>query len=271
MHGAAARRRGGAAARLLCGYPPAEVRPNARVVPTAGLSLAWSITGWRTAIPSPARSRGQAGGAGIPSRRRRWFHADPWHGDPADRTDFEIGRRILTQPFFLEERDWLRVPTSWSRNIVFFKTYGTGDAEALALWEAVQDRFGAPHLITPRLGQGALRVLVMDSYRRRCAVTREKTLPALEAAHIRPYAEGGAHEVSNGLLLRRDLHGLFDAGYVTVAPDLRFNVTRRIREEFDNSRHYDALHGQRIVLPGDLARRPDRAALTWHNENVFRG
>lgn len=69
-----------------------------------------------------------------------------------------------------------------------------------------QARFGEPFLIRPRLGQGAFRVLVTDLYRRRCAVTRERTLPALEAAHIRPYGSGGAHEASNGLLLRRDIH-----------------------------------------------------------------
>src|SRR5258706_5120751 len=93
---------------------------------------------------------------------------------------------------------------------------------------------GEPHLIRPRLGQGAFRVLVTDIYRRRCAVTQERTLPALEAAHIRPYGDGGTHEARNGLLLRRDIHSLFDAGYVTVTPDLRFEVSRRIREEFEN-------------------------------------
>ena len=135
--------------------------------------------------------------------------------DANDRSDFEIGCRILTQPFFFEERDWLPLPPSWSPNIVSFKTYSTGDAEGLALWEAVSDRlsqpqftgmaeptahFGEPHLIRPRLGQGAFRVLVTDIYQRRCAVTQERTLPALEAAHIRPYGDGGGHEARNGLL-----------------------------------------------------------------------
>jgi putative restriction endonuclease len=130
-------------------------------------------------------------------------------------------------------------------------------------------RFGAPQLIRPRLGQGAFRVLVTDSYERRCAITREKTLPALEAAHIRPYAEGGEHVASNGLLLRRDIHSLFDSGYVTVTPDLRFEVSRRIREEFQNGRHYYELHGAPIYAPEDLSRRPDPAALRWHNDNLF--
>lgn len=206
--------------------------------------------------------------------------------DRNDRSDFEIGCRILTQPFFFEERDWISVPPSWSPNIVSFKTYNTGDAEGLALWEAVNDhltgsgvphvaelgtRFGEPHLIRPRLGQGAFRVLVTDIYQRRCAVTQERTLPALEAAHIRPYGDGGEHEARNGLLLRRDIHSLFDAGYVTVTPDLHFEVSRRIREEFDNGKHYYALHGHKIEPPSDIGQHPDADALTWHNEQRFRG
>ena len=205
---------------------------------------------------------------------------------PDDRSDFPIGCRILTQPFFLDEPDWIPVPANWSSNIVSFKTYNTGTAEGLALWEAVNDRlsqrpfpglaekqarFGEPHLIRPRLGQGAFRVLVTDIYGRRCAVTRERTLPALEAAHIRPYSDGGAHEARNGLLLRRDIHSLFDTGYVTVTPDLDFEVSRRIKAEFENGQHYYALHGQRINAPQDASQRPDPEALTWHNEHCFRG
>lgn len=202
-----------------------------------------------------------------------------------DRSDFEIGCRVLTQPFFFEERDWIPVPSSWSQNIVSFKTYSTGDADGLALWESVNERlaartsevvssderFGAPHLIRPRLGQGAFRILVTDIYQRRCAISLERTLPALEAAHIRPYGDGGEHAARNGLLLRRDIHSLFDAGYVTVTPDLRFEVSRRIREEFDNGKHYYALHGQTIQVPIDGAMRPDTNGLMWHNEHCYRG
>jgi putative restriction endonuclease len=206
--------------------------------------------------------------------------------DPNDRSDFPIGCRILTQPFFFEEREWMAVPPSWAPNIVSFKTYNTGDAEGLALWEGVMDRlrgvpflgmgetaqarFGEPHLIRPRLGQGAFRVLVTDVYQRRCVITQERTLPALEAAHIRPYGDGGVHEASNGLLLRRDIHSLFDAGYVTITPELHFEVSPRIREEFENGRHYYALHGHKIAPPTRVDYHPDRAALTWHNENRFK-
>jgi len=202
---------------------------------------------------------------------------------PDDRSNFPIGCRILTQPFFFEEADWIPAPKSWSPNIVTLKTYDTRDAEGLDLWESINsrlgsnsvaedpERYGKPQLIRPRLGQGAFRALVTDAYGRRCAVTRERTLPALEAAHIRPYGDGGAHEERNGLLLRSDVHRLFDAGYVTITTDLRFEVSRRIREEFENGRDYYGLRGQPITVPDKPSLRPDPSALAWHNERCFRG
>jgi putative restriction endonuclease len=202
--------------------------------------------------------------------------------DPASREDFVIGCRIVTQPFFLEQSDWIPVP-SWARQIVQGKTYSVDEEDGAALWEAVaarlqtrsgiieDERFGTPVLVRPRLGQGAFRLLVTDIYKRRCAITQERTLPALDAAHVRPYAEGGVHDVTNGLLLRRDLHSLFDRGYVTVTPDLRFEVSRRIKEEFENGRDYYALHGRSVQPPDDVLRQPDRQALTWHNEHRYLG
>ncbi len=205
---------------------------------------------------------------------------------PAKQSDFTIGCRILAQPFFFEEEDWIPVPASWSPNIVVLKTYSTEDAEGRGLWEAVTflrsrilkpnlvevpNRFGLPQLIRPRLGQGAFRTLVRDIYQQRCAVTMERTLPALEAAHIRPFSDGGIHEPSNGLLLRRDIHSLFDTGYVTVTPEHHFEVSRFIKEEFENGREYYALHGRRINLPRETSQRPRPDQLRWHNEHCFRG
>ena len=126
-------------------------------------------------------------------------------------------------------------------------------------------------MVKPRLGQGAFRTLVTDLYDRRCAVTRERTLPALDAAHIKPYSKGGVHEATNGLLLRKDIHGLFDFGYVTVTPDLHFEVSGKVREEFENGREYYAMHGKQIVVPKKLADQPDTEVLSWHNEKIYKG
>ena len=201
------------------------------------------------------------------------------------REDFPIGCRILTSPFFLPPSQWIPVPSSWKRNIVAFKGYSTAEPDGRFLWDAVQSaaisqpptdrvkedqaRFGEPCAVRPRLGQGAFRLLVTDSYDRRCAVTRESTLPVLDAAHIIPYSDGGTHDPSNGILLRRDLHSLFDRGYVTVTTDLRFEVSRRIREDYENGRDYYALHGREVAVPPSPSLRPDPAGLRWHNDRFL--
>lgn len=238
------------------------------------LSLAWEAFGKSNGVTSLAEMR---------SRILRYRKLDPNTAGPV-----EIGCRVLTQPFFLDESRWFPPPPSWSKNIVSFTTYGTDNSEGAALWSSVQDamtpvvstaagfsenasRFGEPVLIRPRLGQGAFRLLVTDLYDRRCAITKERTLPALEAAHIRPYADGGEHSPSNGILMRRDIHSLFDQGYVTITPDSRFEVSRRIREEFENGRHYYELHGESVAVPSVAGHQPDRSALAWHNSNRYLG
>lgn len=135
---------------------------------------------------------------------------------------------------------------------------------------AEPDRYGRP-VITPRLGQGAFRVTVTDAYGRACAVTTEHSLPALEAAHIKPFALNGPHATTNGLLLRSDLHRLFDRGYLTVTPDYKLNVSPRLRDHFSNGHSYYPLDGHDLrKLPTSAGDRPDPEFLRWHNENVFR-
>lgn len=208
---------------------------------------------------------------------------------PAPHEDYEIGCIILEQPFFLDERDWLSVPEDFAKNIVQGKTYDLMSGAGKALWERAQlvlrsrttetmysgegksPVYGEPILIHPRLGQGAFRILVTDTYQRRCAVTGEKVLPVLEAAHIRPVAQGGDHRIDNGLLLRSDFHTLFDRGYVTVRPDHKLQVSRRLKSEFDNGEHYYEFQGTKIWLPPHVENHPKREFLEWHADTVFLG
>ena len=131
--------------------------------------------------------------------------------------------------------------------------------------------YGDPVPVRPRVGQGIFRTVVADVYGRQCAVTREKAFPALEAAHIRPFKEEPKHYVRNGLLLRSDIHKLFDAGYVTVTPDYEFEVSDHIHTDFDDGEHYNKLHGTGLWVPESSEHRPGREHLEWHNENRFRG
>ena len=133
------------------------------------------------------------------------------------------------------------------------------------------EMFGDPALIRPRLGQGAFRVVITDVYDRRCAVTRERVLPVLEAAHIKPVAEGGRHEIPNGLLLRSDLHRLFDRGYVTVTPDYQIRVSRRLGDDFHNGEEYFQLSKRQLWTPSNPQQQPNREFLEWHGDTIFKG
>lgn len=210
---------------------------------------------------------------------------------PGQPTTFDrvIGCLAITQPVFFPPDEWVGVPPSWSRNIVSGRTYDLTRGEGLSLWEACLERaarisatslwtteaihlrrHGAPQVIRPRLGQASFRLAVLDAYGGACAVTTEHSLPAIDAAHIRPWAEGGLHEVSNGLPLRRDIHRLFDLGFVTVRPNLTFAVSPALRDAYANGRTYYALDGNRISTPTDRAAQPSRELLEWHTDTVFR-
>ncbi|MFH1944550.1 MAG: HNH endonuclease [Acidobacteriota bacterium] len=203
--------------------------------------------------------------------------------------DFQIGCILLEQPFFFSQRNWIPVPADWSPNIVQGKTYSMLVEPGKSLWDRVrlllgtpayrrdqssvdeQPRFGKETLVKPRLGQGSFKVLVTDAYRRSCAITAERALPALEAAHIKPYASGGEHRIDNGVLLRADMHRLFDRGYITITGDLRVEVSRKIREEFENGRYYYTFHGKSVSKPDLRFDPPEKDFLIWHNEQIFKG
>ena len=210
---------------------------------------------------------------------------------PSDtREDFQIGCILLTQPFFLDQNLWF-IPPEWSKSIQTGKGYGLDEEAGKVIWNRIQyileqkdtrdlqfkealeeqQRYGREQVIKPRLGQGSFRICVTDAYKRSCAVTGERALPVLEAAHIKPFSKSGPHMVQNGLLLRSDLHRLFDKGYMTLTTKLDIEVSRRIKEEFDNGEYYYTLHGKKMRQPAHLDDLPEKKFITWHNEKVFLG
>ena len=204
--------------------------------------------------------------------------------------DFTIGCIVLTQPFFLPRKHWIPVPADWSGNIVRGKKYDLSEGLGAKLYQQIQKvlvlsqpaysqqdrqpdspKYGEPMIIRPRLGQGAFRVVVTDAYNKRCSVTGEKVLPALEAAHIKPYASGGIHAIDNGLLLRSDLHRLFDRGYLTINPNYQLEVSKRIHDDFGNGRDYYALDGKKLRPPKRQQLPIAKENIQWHNDHVYLG
>lgn len=199
-------------------------------------------------------------------------------GDP-------IGCIILRDPFFLPRDQWIPAPVSFAKNIVTGRSYDMTSGDGASLWRDVQERVGARQVLTfaeplgptygglatvqQRHGQGAWRILITDLYGRRCAVTGERALPVLEAAHIKPVSLGGQHQIGNGLLLRSDVHRLFDDGYVTVTPDYSFEVSDALKEEFDDGETYRPFQSSPIWVPHDKRLRPSPELLEWHNAEVF--
>jgi putative restriction endonuclease len=209
--------------------------------------------------------------------------------------EVELGHReltciILRDVHFFSESEWQPwgEEDEWRRNIVAFKSYeldqGPGARLAAILRNGVPPEFAPAYaplttddrqrvevLQTLREGQGAFRVRVLDAYNRRCAVTGERSVPVLDAAHIQPYLGPASNHIQNGLSLRTDIHRLYDKGYVTVTPELRFEVSRRLREDFENGLVYYELDGSPLlVVPKRQGLKPSRTALEWHAANVFK-
>lgn len=233
-------------------------------------------------------SFGQGNGTPDQSALLQRIRANRSNSDDVSSTS-PLGCRLLADSVFFPRDMWVDAPRDWQAPIVAGKRYDLSVGEGARVWaeclERAQQltrfpewleeartaaRYGRPTLITPRLGQGSFRLAVYDAYGHACCITGEHSLPVLEAAHIRPYAQGGEHLVSNGLPLRRDLHRLFDLGYVTVRPDFTFVVGERLRAEYHNGHSYYQLDGQRVHVPSRRELRPSLEYLEWHNERVYR-
>ncbi len=240
------------------------------------LSVAWETYGPANGAPDFATAH---------DRLLRYRGRFKMAGSP--REDFRLGCILLIEPKFFADDEWIPEPTDFARNSPPGEGYDLTAGEGERVWReclsrayvtqsvsVIADRpiaggYGAPMLVRPRYGQKSFRIAVLDAYGRRCAVTSERALPALEAAHIRDYRDVQEHSITNGLLFRADIHKLFDTGYVTVTPDYHFEVSRRIKEEFENGRDYYALNGRTIRLPENPADRPLQDALKWHNDERF--
>jgi putative restriction endonuclease len=209
--------------------------------------------------------------------------------------DFNIGCIIISSPVFFKQKDWIDPPKDWAKTGIqqgkgyfldhgegkriykecldktrFIEPFGNIDSTTSYI-KSESPRYGKPITIQPRLGQGLFSLEVREAYNGACAVTNEHSAPVLEAAHIQPYNRGGEHRVDNGLLLRRDLHRLFDLGYVTITSDYKFKVGDSLRDEFKNGHSYYGLNNYPIHIPSQEILKPRKELLDWHGQKIFKG
>lgn len=187
----------------------------------------------------------------------RWGAAEGWKANTvqgATERDAARAQRLLA----LITKDGLRCPD---------------DLESEGSFDPVgEDATGPLRVVAARVGQGTFRARLLSAYGGRCAITGECIQPVLDAAHIQPYRGAASNHVQNGLLLTKDLHALFDAGYLGIEPDARtVLVSERLRKDWHNGKHFYALRGAPLREAASESHRASAGALRWHLETTFLG
>jgi predicted restriction endonuclease len=114
----------------------------------------------------------------------------------------------------------------------------------------------ASRLIVLRQGQPAFRKKLLAAYNNRCAISGCDCPDALESAHIRPYKGKYTNHIKNGLLLRSDIHTLFDLGRIRIRSNYKVDVCHDLQ-----STVYKEFHNKRLVLPKEKKDWPDCTSL----------
>jgi hypothetical protein len=118
--------------------------------------------------------------------------------------------------------------------------------------------------IVNRQGQPAFRNRILDAYGRRCAITDSNVIETLEAAHISPYRGTETNHISNGILLRADVHTLFDLGFIAVdTSDYTVLVADRLKDS-----QYGRFSGKQVQLPSNGRARPSKQAFDRHRKEA---
>jgi predicted restriction endonuclease len=111
--------------------------------------------------------------------------------------------------------------------------------------------------IVERRGQPDFRNKLIAAYSGRCAVTGCDAVAALEAAHIVPYSGPESNHVTNGLLLRADIHTLFDLDLIGINPESKaISLAQVIKATV-----YAELNGKKLLLPVNATDIPNQEAL----------
>lgn len=206
-----------------------------------------------------------------------------------------IGIRVLVYQVFFPEELWFDPPDDWATNIVTGKTYSTDTQAGLRLLHELEERaggfpeaiaprstfpgladqpqagYGHPIPVRPRIGQGTFRVNVTRAYENECVLSGTRVTPALDAAHIKPFSAGGDHSIQNGILLRKDIHSVFDAGFATFDENRRFVVSPKVKEIFNNGHEYRRLHGKKMRMPINPEWAASEEFLAWHRNEKYVG
>ncbi|MNK33957.1 hypothetical protein D3C87_524560 [compost metagenome] len=120
------------------------------------------------------------------------------------------------------------------------------------------------YVVKYRNGQSVFKGKILKAYNNTCCITGETMPELLEAVHIQKYANKYSNHVQNGVLLRVDIHRLFDSNLLIVDKDYTIRISSLVTDEY--YKHFD---GKKINLPLLEQDRPSVEALALR-ENEFR-
>lgn len=138
-----------------------------------------------------------------------------------------------------------------------------GDFDVSSIEDA---RLKANRSIVLRQGQRPFRRQILQNYGNRCVFSGSMVTDVLDAAHIHPYKGEQTNNPRNGLLLRTDLHTLFDLGLLAVETA---NLTILVADSLRGTEYW-SFNGKRLELPAEPDRRPSLEALEYHRQNIFK-
>lgn len=111
-------------------------------------------------------------------------------------------------------------------------------------------------LTDTRIGQGLFSGMIKKAYNNQCCVSGEKIPELLNAAHIQSYINADSHHVQNGLLMRVDIHALYDAGLISIDENYDILVSEQL-----NLTDYYKYKSKKITLPVNRSDFPSKDAL----------
>lgn len=178
---------------------------------------------------------------------------------------YQIGCIVLKNCQFWDEEDY-KLPSDYNvefaNQVVTIKYYNQYDP--FLQIDIQNDNFGLveeprndeKRLSNLRYGQGAFKGKVLKAYNNVCCVTGETIPELLEAAHIQQYKTRNSNHIQNGLLLRVDIHRLFDNNLIFIDGDYIVHVSNLITNEY-----YKKINGRKIELPNLESEYPSAEAL----------
>lgn len=178
--------------------------------------------------------------------------------------DYKIGCLILKNCQFWDEGDYLdplEYNASVKDQVVTRKIFDRYDPflhdsnnNSFQILSEPREDYKAQ--INQRRGQGKFQGLILKAYNNACCISGETCPELLDAAHIQNYLTESSNHVQNGLLLRVDIHRLYDNGLLYI--DDQFNI---LVSPLLKGTMYWQYNRKSIKLPGDINDYPSKNAL----------